>query len=792
MKLSLNILLSGVISGLGVVAFLLAFLSGIIHENYAFDNQRSSMMELSRIKSDDILKELSEYERKLGLNLQRDEKFRKAFKQRDQNQLFDSLHNEFYRYFVTTGLINLDKLVLFSKDFKIIAELSGPESLLTETETGCGGILEIASKRQGAERLKMLNEFCSYKFKPYHITLVPVGGLFLQGYIAVITNPVHNLKLLGDSLGMPVQLALADESIVYQSENWPENEKATDIILSDYVLQDSRSHDVLHIHLIDNVRPLFENIPNTRLLVMIIASLVILLSLAIVNYILRMVAINPLTELTGHLQNLRLGTSQLDKVINIKGTREISLLGESFNNMTRELSKLYNSLEEMAYTDDITALPNRNQFQKHITDVMASYQKSRTPFALLMMDLDRFKTINDTLGHHIGDELLSEVGKRLKNVLRSYDIVTRINEDDLIDGDNGLIARLGGDEFAALAIMKSTEDAYKNAAAIGNKILLAMEESFEVSGHTLVTSLSIGIALYPMHGNEQNELMRKADVAMYHSKKTHAGYSFYEDGYDDYSTRYLALSRDLLKAVDSGQMELYYQPKIDIQNNTVMGAESLIRWNHPELGQVSPVEFIPIAEQSGQIRQITSWVVNSAIAQCAEWHQSGYDLKVAINLSAVNLQDHKIVDQIAAALKQYKLSPESVILEITESAIMSDPEYALEMLKEFRQMKINLSIDDFGTGHSSLSYIKSLPVNELKIDRSFVSEVCVDNNDEAIVHSVIVLAHHMNLSVVAEGVEDESVLTKLRELDCDIVQGYHYARPMPNIDFMDWLASNPV
>ncbi|MDH5572636.1 MAG: EAL domain-containing protein [Gammaproteobacteria bacterium] len=789
MKLSLNIILSTVIGGMGLIGLLLALLSGAIHENHAYDNQRQSMQVLSRIKSEEILRELVDNEHQLGQNLQKERKFRQALNDNNQEQLHDSLYNEFYRYFVTAGLIKLEKLVVFSKELEIIAELSDPDSLLIASETACEQVLLDARKRKGPERLKTLSEFCSYKLIPYHLTLVPIGGIFLKGYIAIITNPVHNLKAVGDALAMPVQLALPDETIVYQSDKWPTNMQAADIIVSDYVLLDSHQAEALHVHLVDKVRPLFKTIPNTRLLVMLIASVVILIALAVVNYILRITALSPLTELTRHLQHIRTGTSQLDKTVEIKGAKEIVLLGDSFNDMARELSKLHGSLETMAFTDDVTSLPNRNQFQKHITDVMENYQESRTPFALFMMDLDRFKTINDTLGHNIGDQLLLEIGRRLKQVLRSYDVVARINEDDV---DNGLIARLGGDEFAALAIMKSADEAYNDATAIGNKILRAMEEPFIVSNHTLVASLSIGIAIYPVHGNERHELMRKVDVAMYHSKKNRSGYSFYEDGYDDYSVRYLALSRDLLTAINDSQMELYYQPKIDIKANRVMGVEALIRWNHPGLGQVSPFEFIPIAEQSGQIRQLTKWVVNKAIEQCALWSKDNSNIIVSINLSAINLQDHNIVDEISSALRRHDLPAQMIVLEITESAIMSDPDYALKMLKEFRRMNLALSIDDFGTGHSSLSYIKNLPVSELKIDKSFVSDLCTDSNDEAIVRSITVLAHHMGLRVVAEGVEDKDVLDKLIELDCDIVQGYYFAKPMPYSAFIDWLATTPV
>lgn len=791
MKLSLNTILSGVVLGMGIVGLLLTLLSGTIHEKYAFDNQQDAMYKLSKIMSQNTLTELVGYEQRLGLNLQKEKKFRKAFKDRDDKRLYESLYNEYNRYFVTTDLIKLEKLVVFSKDFDIVAELSDVDSILTDSETACKNILHIAKNRTGASRIKMLNELCSYKSKLYHLTLVPIGGIFLRGYIAVITDPSHNLKLIEKKLDMPIRLELPDNTVLYQSDNWPENTDSAAVIISSYFLVDSQAHEVFHIHLLGEFKPMFEYIHSTKLFVLLIATLIILLSLIIVNYVLRITTLNPLTALTFHLKKLGRvkGGGKLEKMLDLNGAKEMQLLGESFNNMTGELNKLYDSLEDMAFTDEVTTLPNRFHFQRHILDVIECHQRRKTPFALFLMDLDRFKTINDTLGHDIGDMLLLAIGSRLKSVLRNYDVFARINDENSKNGDSGSIARLGGDEFAALTILKSDDEAYAGTTAICNKILQAMEEPFVIDGHTLVISLSIGVVIYPLHGDEQHELMRKADVAMYHSKKNRSGYSFYQNDYDDYGIRYLALSRDLLSAISDNQMELYYQPKVDIRNDSVVGVEALIRWNHPSLGQVSPFEFIPIAEQSGQIGRVTEWVVDRAIEQCALWNKINNNIKVSINLSATNLQDHKIVDKIVHALTVHGLAAEMVILEITESAIMSDYDYALNILKEFRNMNLKLSIDDFGTGHSSLSYVKHLPVNELKIDKLFIDELCVNSIDEAIVKSIIVLGHHMGLQVVAEGVEQQDALDKLKELDCDIVQGYFFAKPMPYDKFIDWLAS---
>jgi diguanylate cyclase (GGDEF)-like protein len=386
----------------------------------------------------------------------------------------------------------------------------------------------------------------------------------------------------------------------------------------------------------------------------------------------------------------------------------------------------------------------------------------------MMMDLDRFKYVNDTLGHHIGDLLLVEVSRRLQaSLLRESDTV----------------ARLGGDEFAVLL---PSDDA-DTAQHVARRMMYALERPITVEGQLVDVSASIGIVTCPLNGSDMHTLMRRADVAMYSAKRVNAGFAFYDVRHDTHTTERLSLMSELRQAVEQNELTLYYQPKVDLVSGSVKYVEALVRWEHSLKGLIPPDRFIPFAEQTGYIKTISRWVVDRALAQCAQWHARGIELDVSINISARDLVGAELAGTFSTLLARYRMSPRWVWVEITESAVMDDPVNALDTLERLHALGIRLSIDDFGTGYSSLSYLKRMPVEEIKIDKSFVMGMVDDKNDETIVRSTIDLAHNMGLKVVAEGVESEAVLMHLKRLKCDLAQGYHLSRPLPPAELEVWL-----
>jgi diguanylate cyclase (GGDEF)-like protein len=416
--------------------------------------------------------------------------------------------------------------------------------------------------------------------------------------------------------------------------------------------------------------------------------------------------------------------------------------------------------KHQALHDALTDLPNRRLFRDRVNQAVVATRRTQQPVAVMIIDLDRFKEVNDTLGHHIGDILLQQVAARLQSTLR--------------EGDT--IARLGGDEFAVLLPMVSGPVA---AAGVAEKLVKALEEPFTIRSWTFDIDASIGIAVSPEHGDTVDALMQRADVAMYLAKESRAGFELYSADRDRHSPRRLALLGDLRRALDDGSLVLHYQPKADMRTGGVRGVEALLRWTHVEHGPIPPDEFIPLAEHTGLIRPLTLFVLDRALAQCREWNDDGVAVGVAVNLSVRNLYDPSFADEVARLLAVHGVPARQLELEITESVIMADPMRAMAVLARLSDLGVGLSLDDFGVGYSSLAYLKRLPVTEIKIDKSFVMNISHDESDAMIVRSTIGLARSLGMRVVAEGVESQETWARLVALGCDIAQGHYLCKPKP-------------
>ena len=429
------------------------------------------------------------------------------------------------------------------------------------------------------------------------------------------------------------------------------------------------------------------------------------------------------------------------------------------------------ALQYQALHDSLTELPNRTLLSDRIRQGILLSQRDHHGMALLIMDLDRFKDINDTLGHQYGDQVLQQVSVRMRGLLRESDT----------------IARLGGDEFAILL----PNTGLIQAKAIADKLLLAIEEPLYIGEQTLHVGGSIGITLYPQHGEDEVTLLQRADVAMYVAKREHMGSAVYDPSVDQHSLRNLALLGDLRSAIETNQLLLRYQPKVNLKTGKVHGVESLVRWLHPEHGMMQPDEFVPLAEQTGMIVPLSLWVLREGLQSFHLYQSEDLNLDVAINLSVRNLHDPQFPDKVAGLIEENGADPGRLRFEITETAIMADPGRALEVLNRLSEMGVKLSIDDFGTGYSSLAHLKQMPVDELKIDKSFVMGMLDDENDEMIVRSIIDLAHNIGITVVAEGVESQAVYDKLKAMGCDSAQGYFMCSPINADELLAWCATSP-
>ena len=528
------------------------------------------------------------------------------------------------------------------------------------------------------------------------------------------------------------------------------------------------------------------------------ALFAVLLGLGI-YIIYRLYTMRPIIQLVEGAKRITAG--KLDESVRVYSKDELGKLAISFNQMMRQLKRsneekdsvlgqikelnqtletrvtqrtyeletANQQLEQLAMRDSLTNLPNRFCIQDKLNQFILDAKHNKTTFAVLMMDLDRFKDINDTLGHDCGDQLLIELSLRLREILRPRD----------------LVGRLGGDEFAVL--LPETDEA--GARIVSEKVLHILEPAFTIQNMGFTIGASLGIAMFPDHGDTSSAILKSADIAMYHAKHNKLDVCIYDKSLDIHSTDQLTLMSELREAINKGTLELHYQPKVDLARERIIGVEALVRWHHESRGFISPDEFIPMAEQSGLIKPLTHWVISTALAQCETWHRQGILISVSINLSVQNLQDVDFPAQVSQLLDMSQVDNKYIQFEVTESTIMTNPDYVQSVLHEMGKYGVSFAIDDFGTGYSSLSALKKLPVQELKIDKSFVMDMAVDNDDEAIVHSIIDMAHNLGLNVIAEGVENVNVTKQLLTLGCDLIQGYYISKPLPKDKITEMLSN---
>lgn len=436
--------------------------------------------------------------------------------------------------------------------------------------------------------------------------------------------------------------------------------------------------------------------------------------------------------------------------------------------LREEQRKAEETINYLAYHDVLTGLPNRTALRDQMLELILTSKLKNESFVLLMMNMDRFKEINFTLGYQNGDILLKQVKERLHGTMR----------------DRYTAARMEGDKFAVL-IPDIDAD---GAMGIAGKIIKAFEKPFVLETLPLDISVSIGVAIFPGHGEDADTLLRRGDIAMHTAKNIEGGFCLYSPQYDQYSTARLGLMAELRHAIEEDQLFLLYQPKINLRTGETIGLEALCRWNHPKSGIIPPDQFISLAESTGLIRQLTLWVIKEVLRQSRNWRQTGIEVSVAVNISAKNLQTPQLLDQLEGIFSTWGVVPGALRLEITESVIMADPQHAMDILKRLTNMGMHFSIDDFGTGYSSLGYLQRLPVDELKIDKSFVMNMLAEESSSMIVHSIIELAHNLCFKVVAEGVENKEILDRLALLGCDYGQGYFISKPIPPAEITAWFA----
>jgi diguanylate cyclase (GGDEF)-like protein len=764
MRSSLMVALA-VVGGLG--AFLV-FSSGSTYRNLAIEQQRATLAEQVRLHLGELRRELETESQQITALAMSDAGLVSAVEGGKTVVAAHRLDNLFDRFAVISRPARLAKLQVLDAGMQgLVTSTQGvPDSVLDQPQ--CQGLRAVAAKRKTAENLKAVAGICVADKNIYRLLIQPLSDRPRSGYLVVAVDMTPILTGPENIFGMPVQLTFADGTLLHRSANWPAAEDANHYLIAQQPLgMLAAPHAMLSIAVRQDIRAFSEKLAQTELDITGVALAVILLAVMLLLWALQKTTVKPMQMLVTQMLKVRSDKSHFGDHVVATGNTEVAELGAGFNEMTTRLKELYESLESLAFTDPLTKLPNRTLFHERLEQTIDEAKRDYSPFALFLMDIDRFKDINDTLGHQVGDMLLQQVAARLRSKLRDIDTV----------------ARMGGDEFAIL--LPAVSD--KHATMAARMLLQALRTPFRVEEQSLDIGASIGVALYPDHGVDANILIQRADVAMYAAKHANTGHEFYDGKLDQHSPTRLTLLGELRHAVEQEQFVLYYQPKVNLKNSQVTGVEALVRWNHPREDLMLPDTFIPLLEQTGMIRSLTPWVLNESLSQGQALQDQGAPITISMNLSVRDLQDPYLADAFAEQLAALQISPRWLELEITESAVMTEPERALDVLTRLSAMGLRIAIDDFGTGYSSLSYLKKLPVNTIKIDKSFVIGMGRDENDAAIVRTSIDLAHNLKLEVVAEGVENEETLKRLSELGCDTAQGHYISRPLSAEELVLWL-----
>lgn len=528
----------------------------------------------------------------------------------------------------------------------------------------------------------------------------------------------------------------------------------------------------LLLNISTNKKKFEETLANNKQDLILLMVMIVLITISISLLILDKMISSPLKKLLIGINTLSMGDYK--HKINIKSNDELGLISTQFNNMAEEISHRETLLHELAHYDSLTKIPNRAMFIENLEKAIKRAKRLDTKLAVFFLDLDEFKNINDTLGHQIGDKLLVEISKNLSKALREQDILSRI----------------GGDEFNILIEDLSS---IKDLGNIAEKCLQQIKDQLNIDGNVINVTGSIGISVYPNDGENSSDLLKNADLAMYKAKNSGKNqYSFFSAELEKTLTKRLNMLQELKHALKKDELKLYYQPKFSLLDGSIYAAEALLRWDSSKLGSITPDQFIPLAEESGEIVEIGAWVVQQACIDFAAWSELGLGIKqVSINVSNVQFERDDIVKVLSDNIQSSGIPAESLEVEITESFMQEDSAKALQTLKDIRTLGVELAIDDFGTGYSSMSYLKRLPINRLKIDRSFISDIPHDNDDVEITKIIVSLAKIMNLSITAEGIETLEQIRFLEELGADEGQGYICSKALPYEQFVALIHKRP-
>ena len=678
-----------------------------VYSKFMLENQERAVGEQVARESTLLLKNVESIAEYVGMYTQHQPAFRRAFHNRNTSALTAALDEQFHQYQVSIGNLKLVQSYVYDAKFQLLASSS---QRMVGSEVGstlCYDAIEIAAKREAGDQLKILSGICRLESGRYSTMILPVGGLRHEGYLQLVYDPYYALLSLEKNLAKPLAITTVKEEVIYRSPFWRVTDNNHEVVVAGVWLRDINGAPVSEVQIQQDLRDLMGRSVDARNRLLLFAGGFTLLVLVLALWALQVSMIKPIRELINQLNLVRQGRHHLSSPLSLTGNAEVRELVQVFNNMSADLARLYDEYEEAAFIDQLTSLPNRTLFLDRLRQMILASERKGERFGIMLLDLDGFKEINDALGHQVGDKLLQKIAQRLKRTIRASSTIARVVNEPIGDEYTSeavrfselTLARLGGDEFAIL--LPSLKDV-DGAISVAKRIASALEPHAEIDGNSIVVAGTLGIAMFPEHGEDAEELLRRADIAMYVAKHIQSDFSVYDVAYDTHSVKQLALKAELRSAIEEDQMVLFYQPKLDFKSGYVSSVEALVRWKHPTRGMIPPDQFIPLSEQRGLIGPLTEWVIQKALWQYNQWQSQGIYLQIAVNLSSRVLFDLSLPNKIERLLIEAKLPASVLSFEITEEATMIDPSRAMDIMNRLNEMGLVLSIDDFGTGYSSL------------------------------------------------------------------------------------------
>jgi diguanylate cyclase (GGDEF)-like protein len=739
---------------MGVLTIVLVFFSGVIYREHAIENQRSALVKLVGIEVEGLLENLEDNAAQLGLDIQHDGQFRNKYKNSEWRELQDLLDNRFHQYFVTAGVLKLEKIQVLDQDFRLVAE-SSSGGLPSNLAGNCPGTSDKAAQRTGVTRLKPFRELCASGNTPYLFVTVPVG-LRPDGYIRVVTDPTHDLIQLESEFEMPLRLSNIDDQTIYATNSWEDSIAKSSSLVIDYPLVSVSSVHVATASLLIDVGAFLDDLSRARLLIMLVVVIMTTITVLLVRMLSERLILKPLQSLCAMLRR-----SDDNKIACITPA-DHGIISEF-----RELKELYSTLQGMAMTDPLTGLANRTQFESRLEAINSDPGNGEDQHSICFIDLDRFKIVNDTYGHAAGDSLLRQIVHLFKDNIRNKD----------------LVARLGGDEFALLMMNCSQQQ----AGSIAGKLCKAVaNHRFPWGRQLLNVGVSIGVVSFRPTAHRMSDLVNAADTACYIAKKNGRN-RIHAISSDD-----IILNRErseirwdtrIIQAMDEGQFELFSQPIVpcaDRQGTSQFREIFLVMYDE-DGKHITPAKFIPAAGKYGLMIEIDKWVIRKLFAELDSFQAKGVrDLPVfSINLSAQSISDDKFLHFLIDILDTTNIPNENICFEITESSAIVNLIKSIRFISILRGMGIRFSLDDFGTGLSSFNYLRNLNVDYVKIDRSLVRGMNLNEVDSKAVRAINRLAQGIGMMTIAEAVENEATWKMLKDIGVNLAQGYFIGKPIP-------------